>query len=184
MRPAADDHGRPAPAAVPPPPGTGRPDLRVVTPADWPLWRAARIASLTASPEAFKARLADWERGGEEQWRARFEDPATYGVLAVLGARPVGLAAGLPAADGVPELRSVWVAPEARGQDLAAGLIASVETWALGTGAETLRLSVLAANARAVALYERLGYAPTDRAGRELVMTKPLRPPTSRRRRP
>ncbi|MEU6623655.1 GNAT family N-acetyltransferase [Streptomyces litmocidini] len=152
----------------------GRPVVRPVTPADWALWREARIASLTASPEAFKARLADWERGGEEQWRARFDDPATYGVLAVRGARPVGLAAGLPAADGPPELRSVWVAPEARGQGLAGGLIGAVESWARGTGARTLRLSVLTANARAVALYERLGYATDGRAGQELIMTKRL----------
>ncbi|MFF0554946.1 GNAT family N-acetyltransferase [Streptomyces sp. NPDC004266] len=160
---------------MPPAADGGRPALRTVTSADWPLWREARIASLTVSPEAFKARLADWDRGGEERWRARFDDPATYGVLAVRGARPVGLAAGLTAADGLPELRSVWVAPEARGQDLAAGLIGSVETWARGTGAGTLRLSVLAANARAVALYERLGYAPDGRAGQELIMTKRLR---------
>ncbi|WP_225798803.1 GNAT family N-acetyltransferase [Streptomyces sp. NK15101] len=154
--------------------GGGRPVLRAVTSDDWPLWREARIASLTVSPEAFKARLADWDRGGEERWRARFDDPAAYGVLAVRGARPVGLAAGLPAAGGLPELRSVWVAPEARGQGLAAGLIGSVETWARGTGAGALRLSVLAANVRAVALYERLGYAPEGRAGQELIMTKRL----------
>ncbi|MEU2235276.1 GNAT family N-acetyltransferase [Streptomyces vietnamensis] len=154
--------------------GPGRPVLRTVAPADWPLWREARIASLTASPEAFKARLADWERGGEEQWRARFDDPAAYGVLAVLGARPVGLAAGLLAPGAVPELRSVWVAPEARGHGLAARLIASVESWAHGTGAGVLRLSVLASNAPAIALYERLGYAPDGGAGQELFMTKRL----------
>ncbi|MER5205354.1 GNAT family N-acetyltransferase [Streptomyces sp. NPDC002825] len=152
----------------------GRPDLRAVTPADWPLWRAARIASLTTSPEAFKARLADWDRGGEEQWRARFDDPATYGVLAVRDARPVGMAAGLLAPDAVPELRSVWVAREARGHGLAARLIASVETWAHGTGAGVLRLSVLPANAPAIALYERLGYAADGGTSHELVMTKKL----------
>ncbi|GGY12598.1 GNAT family N-acetyltransferase [Streptomyces tanashiensis] len=154
--------------------GSGRPEIRVVTPADWSLWREARIASLTVSPEAFKVRLADWDRGGEEQWRARFDDPAAYGVLAVLGGRPVGLAAGLLAPDAVPELRSVWVAREARGHGLAARLIGSVESWAHGTGADTLRLSVLAANAPAVALYERLGYAADGGTGEELVMTKRL----------
>ncbi|MFF0478698.1 GNAT family N-acetyltransferase [Streptomyces sp. NPDC004284] len=164
MRPAPDDST-----------AGGAPVVRAVTPADWPLWREARIASLTTSPEAFRARLADWERGGEEQWRTRFDDPAAYGVLAVRDARSVGMAAGLLAPDAVPELRSVWVAREARGHGLAARLIASVESWAHGTGAGTLRLSVLAANAPAIALYERLGYAPDGRAGQELVMTKKLR---------
>ncbi|MFF0426658.1 GNAT family N-acetyltransferase [Streptomyces sp. NPDC004520] len=171
MRPAADDG-----TAGDGDDGTtgGEPVLRAVTPADWPVWREARIASLTVSPEAFKVRLADWGRGGEERWRARFEDPAAYGVLAVRGGRPVGMAAGLLAPDAVPELRSVWVAPEARGLGLAARLIAAVETWAQGTGADRLRLSVLAANAPAIALYERLGYVPDGGAGEERVMTKAL----------
>ncbi|MFE5594194.1 GNAT family N-acetyltransferase [Streptomyces sp. NPDC056549] len=162
---------RPAPDG-----GAGEgPVLRAVTPADWVLWRRARLASLAVSPEAFKARLADWDRGGEERWRARFDDPAAYGVLAVLGGRPVGMAAGLLAPDAVPELRSVWVAREARGHGLAARLIASVESWAHGTGAGTLRLSVLAANTPAVALYERLGYTAADGGtGDERVMTKHL----------
>ncbi|MFD8209108.1 GNAT family N-acetyltransferase [Streptomyces sp. NPDC059695] len=165
MRPAPDEGGG----------AGGVPVLRAVTPADWVLWRRARIASLTVSPEAFGVRLADWDRGGEERWRARFDDPAAYGVLAVLGGRPVGMAAGLLAPDAVPELRSVWVAPEARGRGLAARLIASVETWARGTGAGALRLSVLAGNAPAVTLYERLGYVMENGgSGDERVMTKRL----------
>ncbi|MGW8768414.1 GNAT family N-acetyltransferase [Streptomyces sp. NPDC055815] len=174
MRPAAEDPGRRVVRAGTP--AADPPLVRAVTPADWSLWREARIASLTVSPEAFKARLADWDRGGEEQWRARFDDPAAYGVLAVRDARPVGMAAGLMAPDAVPELRSVWVAREARGHGLAVRLIASVETWAHGTGAGVLRLSVLASNAPAITLYERLGYARAGRAGQELFMTRRLPP--------
>ncbi|MER6095350.1 GNAT family N-acetyltransferase [Streptomyces sp. NPDC001728] len=166
-----------------PEPGAGRPVLRTVTPADWPLWREARVVALTTSPEAFGVRLADWGRGGEERWRARFDDPETYGVLALLDGRPVGLAGGLLAPDGLPELRSVWVAPGARGHGLAARLIAAVETWAHGGGATVLRLSVLRGNTEAIALYERLGHAPaavpttapaTLPSAPELVMTKVL----------
>ncbi|KQX53257.1 MULTISPECIES: GNAT family N-acetyltransferase [unclassified Streptomyces] len=165
-----------------PEPGAGRPLLRTVTPADWPLWREARLASLAGSPEAFRVRLADWGRGGEERWRARFDDPETYGVLALLDGRPAGLAGGLVAPDGLPELRSLWVAPEARGHGLAARLIAAVETWARSGGAAVLRLSVLRTNTPAITLYERLGYAsapapssaPASSPAPELVMTKVL----------
>ncbi|MFB6842915.1 GNAT family N-acetyltransferase [Streptomyces sp. NPDC056361] len=156
--------------------GDGPPIVRTVTPADWPLWREARLASLATSPEAFKARLADWERDGQERWRARFDDPAAYGVFAVLGARPVGLAAGLRAPDGVPELRSVWVAPAARGHGLAARLITAVETWAHATGAPALRLAVLTSNAPALALYGRLGYTADAVTATETIMRKHLRP--------
>ncbi|WP_369149295.1 GNAT family N-acetyltransferase [Streptomyces sp. R44] len=68
--------------------------------------------------------------------------------------------------------------PGCRGHGLAARLIASVETWAHDTGAGAIRLSVPAADAPAIALYERLGYAPDGRAGQERVMTKRL-PPAS-----
>ncbi|MEX0170989.1 GNAT family N-acetyltransferase [Streptomyces sp. LMG1-1-1.1] len=165
MRAVAPDDGR-----------EGAPVVRAVTSADWPLWREARLASPATSPEAFDTRLADWAHGGEERWRARFDDPAGYGVLAALGARPVGLAAGLRAPDGVPELRSVRVAPDTRGRGLAARLVTAVETWARATGAPALRLAVLAANARALALYERLGYTAHAVTAAETIMRKRLRP--------
>ncbi|MBD3006184.1 MULTISPECIES: GNAT family N-acetyltransferase [unclassified Streptomyces] len=167
--------------------------LRVVTTDDWPLWRDVRRAALAEAPHAFKSRLADWHRGGEERWRARLEVPGAYHVVALLDGRAVGMASGMPgdgAGDGdgdgagrPPELRSVWVSPEARGHGVGGLLIAAVETWALRRGATALRLAVLPGNAPAIALYERHGFAATREPGdlladgvtRELVMVKALR---------
>ncbi|GAA1108815.1 GNAT family N-acetyltransferase [Streptomyces javensis] len=163
--------------------------LRVVTTDDWPLWRDVRRTALAEAPHAFKSRLADWHRGGEERWRARLEMPDAYHVVALLNGRAVGMAGGMPGdgdgnGDGrPPELRSVWVSPEARGQGVGGRLIAAVESWALRTGATALRLAVLPGNAPAIALYERHGFAATGEPGdlladgvtRELVMVKALR---------
>ncbi|MFI2606804.1 GNAT family N-acetyltransferase [Kitasatospora sp. NPDC018619] len=158
--------------------------LRTLTTADWPLWRELRLAALTDAPESFRTGLADWHRGGEDRWRARLGLPGAHHVVALLGGEPVGLVGGLPGApDGVRELRSLWVAPQARGQGVADRLVEEVERWARATGGRTLRLAVLPGNAAALALYRRHGFAPlaepggplADGAGRELLLAKPLR---------
>ncbi|MEV6975414.1 GNAT family N-acetyltransferase [Kitasatospora sp. NPDC093806] len=161
--------------------------LRVLTPADpadWPLWRDARLAALAEAPYAFKRGLADWQSGGEALWRARFAQSDALHVVAVLpDGRPVGLASGVPVPDGRPadgaeggaaggpaggtvsELRSVWVGPEARGRGVGDRLIAAVEAWARRSGSGALRLAVLPGNAAAVALYRRNGFADADEPG-------------------
>ncbi|WP_329032952.1 GNAT family N-acetyltransferase [Streptomyces sp. NBC_01725] len=162
--------------------------LRILTTNDWPLWREARLAALTEAPHAFKSRLADWDRGGEERWRARLETPGTYNVVASLNGRTAGMASGVPGEGGVCELRSVWVGPGARGLGVGNRLIAAVETWARRSGATTLKLAVIPGNESAVALYRRNGFVLTDERGdllpdgvtTERVMAKPLRPAEGR----
>ncbi|HEX6357788.1 GNAT family N-acetyltransferase [Actinophytocola sp.] len=112
--------------------------LRVLALDDWPLWRAARLAALTDSPDAFTVSLADWHGGGEEQWLARLAMPGAHNVVAVRDGEPVGLARGVPGADGY-ELRSVWVAPVVRGLGVGGRLLADVEEWAVRAGAPALR---------------------------------------------
>lgn len=149
---------------------------RVLTLDDWPVWRAVRLAALTESPGAFVATVADWHRGGEEEWRARLALPGSHNVVAVLDGRPVGVARGVPGADG-HELRSVWVSPEARGHGVGDRLLTEIEGWAARSGARVLRLAVFAGNAPAVALYERHGYVLTgEPAGHgQVTMVKSLR---------
>ncbi|MGW8376988.1 GNAT family N-acetyltransferase [Streptomyces sp. ODS28] len=155
--------------------------LEEAAPADWPLWREVRLAALTEAPESFKARLEDWERGGEEQWRARLELPGAYNVLALLDGRPVGVVRGVPDGRGGAELRSLYAAPSVRGRGVGDRLMEAVESWALREGIGELRLAVLPDNARAQALYRRRGFAPTGETGdllpggeRERVMAKRL----------
>lgn len=150
-------------------------DVRVVGTDEWPMWRDVRLAALTVSPEAFKSRLEDWERGGERRWRERLAMPGAYNIVAQRDGAAVGVASGVPGADGDVELRSVWVDPDARGCGVAGRLIAAVEAWARETGARTLRLSVLRGNDGAMALYRRHGFAFTGESDdRELVMAKAL----------
>ncbi|MER7756143.1 GNAT family N-acetyltransferase [Kitasatospora sp. NPDC097643] len=161
--------------------------LKILAPDDWPLWRELRLAALTDAPHAFKAGLAGWHHGGEERWRARLHLPGSHQVAALLhepgGVGAVGLAGGVPGADGVRELRSVWVGPKARGRGVADRLIEEVERWARASGGTTLRLAVLPGNEPALALYRRHGFVPLTEPGeplraataRELVMAKPLR---------
>lgn len=147
--------------------------LRVLTLDDWPLWRAARLAALTDAPQAFTVSLADWDRGGEEQWRARLALPGAHNVVAVLDDRPVGLARGVPGERY--ELRSVWVAAEVRGQGVGDRLLTEIESWAVRSGAQALRLAVFGDNAPAIALYARHGYVPAGTAAGQSIMVKRLR---------
>ncbi|MFG2906810.1 GNAT family N-acetyltransferase [Kitasatospora sp. NPDC048286] len=158
--------------------------LRTLTTADWPLWRDLRLAALTDAPDAFKAGLADWRRGGEDRWRDRLRIPGAHHVAALLDGDPVGLAGGLPGSpDGVRELRSLRVAPRARGRGVADRLVEEVERWARDSGGTTLRLAVLPGNEAAFALYRRHGFAPLAERGdlladgvtREVLLAKPLR---------
>ncbi|WP_406499988.1 GNAT family N-acetyltransferase [Streptomyces sp. NBC_00846] len=156
--------------------------LRVLTKSDWPLWREVRLAALGEAPQAFKARLADWHSGGEEQWRARLEMPDAHNIVALLGGRTVAVASGLPGDSGACELRSVWVSPQARGLGVGDRLIAAVERWALQSGATKLKLAVIPGNEPAIVLYQRNGFVVAEELGdllpdgvtRERVMVKAL----------
>ncbi len=136
-------------------------ELCVLTPDEWAIWRELRLAALMEAPDAFSARLADWQGDGdrEERWRARLGIPGSYNLAAVFDGRPVGMVSGLPAnADGLVELISMWVGPGARGQGVGDRLMRAVEGWARRSGAKGMRLAVMAGNEPAVALYHRHGY--------------------------
>ncbi|RMB80389.1 GNAT family N-acetyltransferase [Streptomyces shenzhenensis] len=158
--------------------------LQNITADDWLLWQEIRVAALTDAPYAFKARLADWHRGGKEQWRAHLAIPGAFNVVARQGGRlPVGMVRGIPADSETSELRSLWVSPEARGDGVGDRLIEAVTTWALRSGSTTLKLAVIPGNESAIALYRRNGFIVTEELGdllpdgvtREQVMAKRLR---------
>ncbi|MEU5979915.1 GNAT family N-acetyltransferase [Streptomyces sp. NPDC047315] len=160
--------------------------LRVVADEEWPLWRDLRRTAVADAPHAFCSRVDDWDRGEEARWRAMSTGPDSYNLVADVNARPVGMARGVRLRTGTEsayELRSVWVAPEARGRGVADRLVAAVEEWALRQGARSLRLLVAPGNPSADALYRRHGYLPTgelggpapDGVGRQYAMAKDLR---------
>lgn len=157
--------------------------VRQVTTDDWAVWRDVRLAALADAPYAFNSRLADWNDGGEERWRARLTLPGSYNLVAFAGDRPVGVVRGVPHDDGSSELHSMWVRPEVRGRGVGDRLMSAVEEWATRCGYTTLKLAVFPDNAAAIALYLRHGYVDAGERGgllrddvtRELVLAKPLR---------
>jgi ribosomal protein S18 acetylase RimI-like enzyme len=159
------------------------PSWQALTSDDWPLWREVRLAALAEAPYAFKSRLEDWQKGGEQRWRSRLETPGTYNIVAMLDGQPVGMASGIPGDKDVSELRSVWVSPPARGRGVGDRLVAAVEVWAKESGAKALKLAVIPGNEPAIALYRRNGFVIAGEVGgllsdgvtREQVMVKALR---------
>ncbi|MEV0896597.1 GNAT family N-acetyltransferase [Actinoplanes sp. NPDC049802] len=139
-------------------------ETRALDEGDWKIWRELRLAALTEAPQAFCARLADWQGDGdrEERWRSRLAVPGSYNVVATLDGQPVGMASGMPTdQDGVVELISMYVAPAGRGRGVGDHILDAVERWARQTGAETVRLAVKAGNEHAWALYRRNGFHDT-----------------------
>lgn len=160
-------------------------ETRVLSEADWQLWRELRLTALTEAAHAFGAQLEDWQGEGdrEERWRARLAIPGSYNVVVTLDGLPVGMASGVPTGqDGVVELISMYVAPAGRGRGVGDHLLRVVEQWARRAGARTLRLAVAEGNTNASALYQRNGFRDTGEVGdlmpdgvrREHVMAKGL----------
>jgi len=69
--------------------------LRVLGPDDWADWRELRLAALRNAPEAFGAKLADWQGDGdtEQRWRARLRG-GTHDLLARVDGEPAGMVSG------------------------------------------------------------------------------------------
>jgi len=149
--------------------------LQVLASDDWPLWRELRLRALAEAPYAFGSRLDDWETADEERWRERLDLADSRNLIARMGGAPVGMATGV-VVDGVYELISMWVAPEARGVGVGDALVAGVCEWARERGAREVRLDVVQTNAHAIALYVRHGFvdvAPSHDVG-ERAMVKVL----------
>lgn len=131
-------------------------EITRIGPADWEIFRAVRLASLSEAPSAFGSRYADWADAAAERWQSRLTQvPLT--LLAREGATVVGVVSGQPDGDDWVELISMWVAPLARGTGVAGRLIGAVTDWACAQDRKTY-LMVRSDNARARQAYERVGF--------------------------
>lgn len=152
-------------------------DVRTVAPDDGPLWRDVRLSALADAPDAFGARLVEWEAADERRWRQRLED-VPFNVVAVSDGLPIGQASGTAAdEDGRVELISMWVAPAARGTGTASALVDAVTGWARSIDAVAVRLSVRRTNGRAIRLYRRTDFVQVSDGGdepAELTMVRSL----------
>ncbi|MDQ1682122.1 MAG: hypothetical protein QOC60_1765 [Frankiaceae bacterium] len=138
------------------------PTVRRLSPDEWEMARAVRVAALTDAPSAFGSTVARELSLSEEQWRARLAGSAWFTGLR--GADAVALACGVPA-DAADErhLTGMWVALSERGTGLAGVLVSHVIDWARADGARRLQLWVVAENARAIGLYDKHGFTFTGR---------------------
>jgi GNAT superfamily N-acetyltransferase len=136
--------------------------VRAATIEDWRVVRSVRLRALEDTPQAFGTTLEQDRQLNDVDWQLRVS-PGNW-VLALRGASPVGMAAGVVESgrpNGERHLMSMWVAEELRGQQVARRLVDAVASWALTMGAETLSLWVADGNDRARRFYERMGFAAT-----------------------
>ncbi len=132
--------------------------VRRLTGEDWQLYRAVRLAMLLDEPTAYGSNFAREVAYDEERWRSLFGQAI---FLAESGdGLPLGAATllRLDPAD-VPEIVAMWVAGHARGRGIADALVDAAVTEAAAGGAAEVRLHVLLDNPRALAFYERSGFA-------------------------
>lgn len=144
---------------------------------DWQVLRDVRIASLRDSPAFFGGTLPAALARTPEEWQDQVQKFPCF--VAVEDEHPVGMvrwmidppepgAAGAAQGSAIPQLISMWVAPEARGQradgsSVARELIEHVVMDAREAGYAILRLWVARENLRALRAYEKAGFRPTGR---------------------
>jgi GNAT superfamily N-acetyltransferase len=142
---------------------------------EWPAYRALRLRALADAPHAFGSSLALEESWRPELWMARLAAASTSGRDCPLVAEADGALHALVWAKcdadqaGVVNLFQMWVAPEARGQGVAAALLRDAIAWARSIGAQRLRLGVVEGNDAAARLYARAGF-------RDVGAPEPVRP--------
>jgi GNAT superfamily N-acetyltransferase len=146
-------------------------ELRRLTAQDWWIWCDARLAALRDSPAAFYSTLEKEQEYDQERWLAWMDPAWGLKTVALADTGPLGVVGGQfteDVADAV-DLYGMWVAPPARGSNLAAELVHEVIAWADEQGRKQVRLWVVEDNARAKGFYAKTGfravqvYAPTPR---------------------
>ena len=134
-------------------------------PADWERFRDVRLSALADTPNAFGSTLEAEEQLSNDQWMKRLErnDAVTFVAVDEDGSDG-GLIVGAPY-DDQAGLYAMWVASSARRRGVGAMLVGSVIEWSRSRGFNNLLLDVSDTNEAAIALYSRMGFQPTGKAG-------------------
>jgi GNAT superfamily N-acetyltransferase len=127
----------------------------------------AALHEFNASLEPRFALADGWEPVLTEQLDRQCETSRGVTLLAWDGDVPVGLAMAAAHTDSTmfrhrrwAELTALYVAPAARGSDIADRLLAAALAWAKSRGDGEVRLYVTAANERARRFYASAGFRP------------------------
>ncbi|HEY2520145.1 MAG TPA: GNAT family N-acetyltransferase [Streptosporangiaceae bacterium] len=137
-------------------------ELRTVTAGDWLALRDIRLDALGQAPYAFASTYDREAAYPDQTWQERAA--AGSSILAYpseSGAAPVGLVAAIELVPGELELVSMWVRPQARGQQVGSALAEAVLACAQVRRVPRVHLWVTESNKAARRLYERCGFTPT-----------------------
>lgn len=155
-------------------------ELRVLSQADWKIYKSLRLASLVESPDAFGSTYEREAEHPDEEWKSRL-DPIgraanALPIIAYLNGAPSGLAWALVhnPETKVAHIYQMWVSPEARGLGAGRALIIHIISWARKSKLKSLSLGVTTTNSAAVALYRASGFVPSGKF-EELRLGSPLR---------
>lgn len=143
-------------------------EVRRIRPEEWQRLKDVRLTALTQAPLAYLTTLDEALAFPDDLWKERATKGAASTtqatMLAIVGARTVGLAVGIDRneiAQGVVAVVSVFVSSDVRRRGVAQRLMASVEEWAGSIGRTTLSLWVVEGNEPATRFYEEIGYRAT-----------------------
>jgi len=103
-------------------------------------------------------------RYGNEGSEGPLKADATY-LVATVDGYPAGCIARVPVSDGLIEMKRVFVDDGFRGRGVASRLVAAFEEQARADGVRRIRLETGTKQPEAMALYEKLGYAPIENFG-------------------
>jgi len=142
--------------------------VRRIRAEEGPRWRALRLRALADAPIAFMDTVEQASLRPDSAWHDAAVAHSTGCRSALFIAERagvwVGVAGGFIDDDGDTTIFTVFVDPEARGQQVLESLLDAVAAWSLSCGRETLRLEVAVQNPRALAAYRRLGFTETGRS--------------------
>lgn len=138
-------------------------DVTRVRTADWRALRDTRLRALADAPDAFGTTFAEARERPDEwwvDWATRSAETSEQAmVLAWLDGGPVGIAGTFRRDDGVWQVISMWVDPQARGRGVGRALLDAVVAFAREHDAAEIVLGVTDGNTAARTLYERYGFA-------------------------
>ena len=135
---------------------------RAATPADWA--EVDRLVRAYLAELPFEIDFQDLDRELAELPR-EYGPPAGAGLLARVGGAAVGVVGVRPFGppdSGDAELKRMYVGPEARGTGAGRALGAAAVAAAQDLGYRRLLLDTVASMRSAIAIYEALGFEPTQ----------------------
>ena len=134
-----------------------------LTPDDWQVFRAVRLAMLADAPEAFASTLEDESKHDEAAWRAVLAARMQVVARDERG-EVLGTAGGV--GDGPTlELIAMWVAPGARRHGVGEALVRRIIELGCTTASRQILLEVAEDNPAAERLYIRCGFSRTGATG-------------------